>query len=956
MYRARQMDANREVALKLLHKTVAEDKERFMREFKSLARLSHEHIITFYGAAINEQAIPYAVCEYIRGKSLQAELQDSGAMNWERALNIALQLCDAMQHAHAHGVIHRDLKPANIMLLESASEDWSKILDFGFAKLMDTSQKLTRTGTLIGTTHYMSPEQCQGKTVDARSDIYSLACIIFEMLAGERLFDADNSIGLIHKHAYESPLPSLKKLRARNIPSALVELLERALAKDPAQRIQSMLQLRDDISKILQGEQLSKPQADLLRKSFPRRGVAIAAMGTVLLGALLLQFGIWKAADGNTRQLMKRNICYRNLKNTTNQLCSQYSEYDSSKLNLLKRAINQAQSFPDLSPNEKRDLIRARNLLILWSDESDARNMALEQLAVLEKYNNDDPFFLAAKLASYVRLTELSLNSKRATYYHDRIYNLIKTSKRRSLSQIRIVLSALYYDQLRDLHDTCSLKQNLEIVQDFYAHLNSDNYQADMGELYNDELYTSPQRLKFKCLNVMAKIAIQERDWSAAYNHLVDPINHSELEREDLAKVMHLAYVCQQLKKHDEAEVFEKQSRKICKDPSIAYDVNRFAEELVAIGDLNYACKLIRTQIPFERLQADSLLEICVAAGDLAFRCGQEALGREIYRKPWHLLPPLADANTREASWHNHWVFLLDRQTLLNTDESLPEIDMLSRYYHSPAFINDILLTALQRLPFSAQKLTLAQRLVKVISAQLSVSSDLSITMEIQHAKLALALTLVQGGQKDKGINMLESIASKTTWNNIFECQAATMLWRLGLQNEAKAQITRLTNKELATHTKAQTENKIIGFNATNLLNCAEASYLTGSRDTARGIWKMLASENQFLQNQIARSKAQCGLAEEAFKSIKNGRELSGSEIDDNVPPTLSLLEVLSADCIKDSGDPKTAMVLYKQAAQKLSPADHIILPNGFDARLYCLLILNNKEFSGKESASSGSK
>lgn len=255
IYLAEQTDANRLVALKLLHTDLIaseEDRQRFIQEFKMLSKLSDEHIVTFFTASISDEGIPYAACEYLEGQSLKQVINSGGQLSFARTLNVINQIANAISVAHAQGIVHRDLKPENIMLLDKPEKDWVKVLDFGLSKFSNTDdssaqQKLTQTGALVGTVSYMSPEQCLGRVLDQRSDIYSLGCIAFECLSGEPLFQADTPLGILHKHLNEDADQSLRKLRL-NCPSQFICMLQKMLKKSPEERFQSMDELIAELS------------------------------------------------------------------------------------------------------------------------------------------------------------------------------------------------------------------------------------------------------------------------------------------------------------------------------------------------------------------------------------------------------------------------------------------------------------------------------------------------------------------------------------------------------------------------------------------------------------------------------------------------------------------------------------------------------------------------------------
>ena len=267
VYEAEQTDAKRTVALKLLNLDLIssdDDRARFLRECQVLSRISHKNIVCFYSAAISDEGIPYSVCELVRGKTLRALLRDqeNEKLSWVDTVDIIRQIATGMNEAHAENIIHRDLKPENIMLVDHVKGDQPssgvrsekylvKVLDFGLSKLQVLdSQKpasLTQTGTLIGTVHYMSPEQCKGSAVDSRSDIYSLGCIAYECVAGKKLFDAESSIGVLHQHV-NSPIDAALNELSANCPAGFIYALRKMLAKNRDDRFQNMEELIQELN------------------------------------------------------------------------------------------------------------------------------------------------------------------------------------------------------------------------------------------------------------------------------------------------------------------------------------------------------------------------------------------------------------------------------------------------------------------------------------------------------------------------------------------------------------------------------------------------------------------------------------------------------------------------------------------------------------------------------------
>jgi serine/threonine protein kinase len=209
----------------------SEFRQRFIREAQAAARLSHPGIVTVYDAGEDaERRSPFIAMEYVPGRSLRQSLDADGHLDAERAIAMAGRLAEALQVAHEAGIIHRDVKPANILLHEE--DGGVKIADFGVARL--PTSELTRSGTSIGSPAYMSPEQIRGRPVDGRSDLFSLAVILYESLTGKRPFTGEDVAAVIYSVVSETPAPITSL--APDLPPGLDRFFDRALAKDPADR------------------------------------------------------------------------------------------------------------------------------------------------------------------------------------------------------------------------------------------------------------------------------------------------------------------------------------------------------------------------------------------------------------------------------------------------------------------------------------------------------------------------------------------------------------------------------------------------------------------------------------------------------------------------------------------------------------------------------------------------
>jgi serine/threonine-protein kinase len=236
VYLATDRVLDRPVAVKVLGSWLVNDGtfvERFRREALAAARVSHPNLVAVFDAG-SEEDLHYIVMEHVPGETLADVLRHDGPIPSTRATRIASSVGDALGVAHAAGIVHRDVKPANVMLTPDGRV---KLMDLGIARGIE-GESITRASSILGTAGYVSPEQARGERVDHRSDIYSLGCVLYEMLTGRQPFEADNPVAVAFKHVHEAPLPPTS-LEA-SIPPALEAVVLRAMEKDPASRFPSV--------------------------------------------------------------------------------------------------------------------------------------------------------------------------------------------------------------------------------------------------------------------------------------------------------------------------------------------------------------------------------------------------------------------------------------------------------------------------------------------------------------------------------------------------------------------------------------------------------------------------------------------------------------------------------------------------------------------------------------------
>ena len=262
VHMARDVRLHRDVAVKVLRADLARDPSfylRFRREAQNAAALNHSSIVAVYDtgeAETPEGPLPYIVMEYVDGVTLRDIVRNDGPMGQQQAVEVIADACEALNFSHQNGIIHRDVKPANIMISKAGAV---KVMDFGIARaLADTGNRLTRTSAVIGTAQYLSPEQASGENVDARSDVYSLGCVLYEMLTGKPPFTGDSPVSVAYQHVRKDPVRPSKRNDA--VTTELDAVVLKALAKNPENRYQTAADMRTDLIRVHSGETPEAPK------------------------------------------------------------------------------------------------------------------------------------------------------------------------------------------------------------------------------------------------------------------------------------------------------------------------------------------------------------------------------------------------------------------------------------------------------------------------------------------------------------------------------------------------------------------------------------------------------------------------------------------------------------------------------------------------------------------------
>jgi serine/threonine-protein kinase len=328
--KAKDLRLGRTVAVKMLRTDLARDatfQARFRREAQSAASLNAPSVVAVYDTGEDELdgvRVPYIVMEYVEGQTLRELLREGQRLMPNRALEITAGVLGALEYSHRQGIVHRDIKPANVML---ATNGDVKVMDFGIARAVaDSGATMTQTANVLGTAQYLSPEQARGETVDARSDVYSTGCLLYELLTGRPPFQGESPVAVAYQHVRENPAPP--SAINPDVGSDADAIVMKALTKNPANRYQSAAEMHTDIERALQGSTVAAPpvmaepptQAIAAvplaqpEEEKSRKGAYAALVIGVLLALGLLGVGAWALLGGESNLVAVPNVVGERLK------------------------------------------------------------------------------------------------------------------------------------------------------------------------------------------------------------------------------------------------------------------------------------------------------------------------------------------------------------------------------------------------------------------------------------------------------------------------------------------------------------------------------------------------------------------------------------------------------------------------------------------------------------------
>jgi serine/threonine protein kinase len=391
VYKAHHELMKRMVAIKMLHTKQMQDEEsvaRFQQEAQAASQLNHVNVITVHDFGVSEDGRHYLVMDFVEGDSLAEILDESGPLPYTRAIPIFIQVCEGLGHAHENGIIHRDLKPGNIMVVQRDGRDLVKVVDFGVAKMLPRKgkpmQQLTHTGEIFGTSLYLSPEQCAGKLLDTRSDIYAFGCVMHEVLTAVPPFVGINLLDTMQKHINE-PVPTFAQTAPElAIPPRLEQIVMKALAKLPEDRYQTMEELRSDL------EQIDSTVPPVTAVSAKKRNLVVPILASVVVA--IVAAGVLFFVNQKPAAVTQPapDVAWRRF-NDAGQKAYDQAKYDEAEKQF-NLALRESQKFGDTDQHHILSLRRISDVYYITgkekeADQIDEQVQQLKQKAKAEKEN-----------------------------------------------------------------------------------------------------------------------------------------------------------------------------------------------------------------------------------------------------------------------------------------------------------------------------------------------------------------------------------------------------------------------------------------------------------------------------------------------------------------------------------------------------------------------------------------
>ncbi|MBS1989856.1 MAG: serine/threonine protein kinase [Cyanobacteria bacterium SZAS LIN-3] len=399
VYKAKHKLMGRIVAIKMLHNVLKQDVtalERFKLEAQACSSLNHPNVITVYDFGVTPDGEPFFVMDCLEGESLKDLIDRKGRIPYDRALSIFKQICEGLEAAHKVGIVHRDLKPANVIVTkQDDGSEHVRLVDFGIAKMVKQDSKnqqhLTKTGEVFGSPIYMSPEQCLGRNIDARSDIYALGCLMYETLSGVPPFLGDGFLETMNMHVGDKARPLAEVVPDANVPAELVDIINRCMEKDPGARFQNVGEVRDTlvyITTVLLGSSrthISSISAALPPVASAPKKIPLATI-IASVSALLLVGGVsflvfWPGPDDDRGTILNKVIWQVTMADVDKLLAK--NNYPEAEQKLVS-AEAKARSFGDKRARLMATLKTKSDLYDSWEGHAEALEKTNLEMAEIE--------------------------------------------------------------------------------------------------------------------------------------------------------------------------------------------------------------------------------------------------------------------------------------------------------------------------------------------------------------------------------------------------------------------------------------------------------------------------------------------------------------------------------------------------------------------------------------------
>lgn len=442
VYKARHVLMNRWVAIKMIRQELVSNMvlyQRFQQEAKAISKLDHPNIVKVYDFGVTPEGTPFLVMDYLEGKSLSELIGGVRRIPVDRAIPLFIQACQALDHAHGKGVIHRDFKASNLMICREGGNEVVKVVDFGMAKLMrpdvdeTLAQELTQTGEVFGSPLYMSPEQCKGQKLDERSDIYSLACVMYYALAGRPPHLGENVLDTLQKQIHDDAEPVSK--HEAQVQADLDEVVLKALRKNPDERYQNITELLTDLEAIRNGQERvfathrlkplvkkKKAAGKLLSHNFEMNMVVVGTLVIALISLTAFMSGRMfevAADDSEINMWVDRNMDGDRARTNGNlPLAQRY----------YKQAVAEASKFGHNDPRLAKSLVSLGGTYLDAKDFPKAKMQLKRAMTVLEKCYGRDCSEQANVLTLLSRVADEQGDQAAADEYQQRAAKIVESS------------------------------------------------------------------------------------------------------------------------------------------------------------------------------------------------------------------------------------------------------------------------------------------------------------------------------------------------------------------------------------------------------------------------------------------------------------------------------------------------------------------------------------------------